>query len=257
MSYLCLSADDLENEHICCAISDKKCAAGYQLKKDWLAEQFSQGYQFIRLDERGKVFIEFGPCEQAFAPVLAPNFLLINCFWISGKFKNHGHGKALLQKAITHAKKKKCDGLVTIVGAKKFHCMSDGKWLKRQGFEVVDTSPLGFELIALKLNAKKGSPQFSKAVREGKGPKNKGLTVYYSNQCPFTDYYVNHCLVESAEKRGLSLKIVKLETIKQAQQAITPATIFSLFYDGNFITTDLSVCKDSRFDKVLDKALKE
>ncbi|WP_211208649.1 YoaP domain-containing protein [Leptonema illini] len=37
----------------------------------------------------------------------------------------------------------------------------------------------------------------------------------------------------------------------QAQAAPTPATIFSLFHDGRFVTTDLSVCMDSRFDRIV------
>lgn len=58
-------------------------------------------------------------------------------------------------------------------------------------------------------------------------------------------------MTETAEKRKLSLKVIKLETMEKAQSAPTPATIFSLFYNGKFVTTDLSVCIDSRFDKVV------
>jgi hypothetical protein len=41
--------------------------------------------------------------------------------------------------------------------------------------------------------------------------------------------------------------------MEQAQAAPTPATIFSLFLDGKFVTTDISVCMDSRFDKIVGK----
>ena len=61
------------------------------------------------------------------------------------------------------------------------------------------------------------------------------------------------CCAISAKKRDLPLTIVKLDTMEQAQSAPTPATIFSLFYNGKFNTTDLSVCMDSRFDKVMEK----
>lgn len=40
--------------------------------------------------------------------------------------------------------------------------------------------------------------------------------------------------------------------MEEAQNAPSPATIFSLFLDRAFMTTDLSVCTDSRFDKVFD-----
>lgn len=39
--------------------------------------------------------------------------------------------------------------------------------------------------------------------------------------------------------------------MKEAQSAPTPATIFSLFLDGKFITTDVRVCMDSRFGKII------
>jgi hypothetical protein len=41
--------------------------------------------------------------------------------------------------------------------------------------------------------------------------------------------------------------------MKKAQSAPTPATIFSLFFDGKFVTTDISICMDSRFDKIIGK----
>lgn len=40
--------------------------------------------------------------------------------------------------------------------------------------------------------------------------------------------------------------------MEEAQAAPTPATIFTLFYNGKFITTDLSVCMDKRFEKALN-----
>jgi len=62
-------------------------------------------------------------------------------------------------------------------------------------------------------------------------------------------------LTATAQKRSLPLTAIKLETMEQAQAAPTPATIFSLFMDGKFVTTDISVCMDSRFDKIIGKAI--
>lgn len=75
--------------------------------------------------------------------------------------------------------------------------------------------------------------------------------MYYSNRCPYSEYYVREQLVESREKRAIPLRIVKLETMEQAQCAPAPATIFSLFYKGDFVTTDISACMDSRFDRTV------
>lgn len=246
-----IDASNIDREHICCAISDKKCQAGYELKKDWLRKEFANGYVFRRIDARAKVFIEYGPAETGWAPVDAPQYLLINCFWVSGQYKGQGYGKALLQMAIDDARAQGKAGLVTVVGKTKFHFMSDTKWLLKQGFEVCETLPNGFCLLVKKLHADAPNPQFRAAAKAGTCAPQQGLVVYYSNRCPFTEFHVTTSLQETARKRQLPLTVVKLETMEQAQNAPTPATIFSLFYNGTFVTTDLSACMDSRFDKVV------
>lgn len=249
--FITLNKDNIDKGHICCGFSDKKCTESYELKKSWLKREFDNGYVFRRLDERAKVFIEYGPAEKAWIPVEAPNYLMLNCFWVSGQYKGKGYAKALLQSAIDDAKQQGKDGLVTVVGTAKFHFMSDTKWLLRQGFETIEQLPYGFSLLALKLNPKAQNSSFKKSVLSGECPEKNGLVAYYTNRCPFTDYYVNQVLKETAAKRKLPLKIIKLETMEQAQAAPTPATIFSLFYNGKFVTTDISVCTDSKFDKVI------
>lgn len=251
-----LTEKNIDEEHICCAISDKKCAESYQAKKDWLKNEFNNGYVFRRLDERAKVFIEYGPAETAWIPITAPNYININCFWVAGKYKKNGHGKALLQTAIDDAKQQGKDGLLTVVGTKKFHFMSDTKWFLRQGFEEIERISSGFSLLAKKLNQKAVTPKFNDSVKSGECPDKKGIVVYYSNRCPFAEFHANESLVETANNRNLPLKVIKLKTMKEAQNCPSPATIFSLFLDGKFMTTDLSVCMDTRYDKVIEKLKK-
>ena len=251
-----LDINNIANEHICCAISDKKCKEGYELKKDWLRKEFENGYVFQRLDARAKVFIEYGPAENGWTPIDAPNYLLVNCFWVSGKYKGNGYGKELLQKVINDAESQGKDGLVTVVGTKKFHFMSDTKWLLRQGFEICGNLSTGFSLLVRKINPNANPPNFKESVKSGECPEKKGIVVYYSNRCPFSEYHVRTSLTETAKKRKIPLKIIKLETMEDAQNSPTPATIFSLFYNGKFITTDISVCMDSRYDKVMEKLQK-
>jgi hypothetical protein len=129
--------------------------------------------------------------------------------------------------------------------------MSDTKWLLIQGFEEVDRLQNGFSLLALKTNTSAENPCFKECVKSGECPEKKGLVVYYTNRCPFTEYYVHDSLVNVADERGLVLKLIKLGTREEAQASLTPATIFSLFFNGKFITTDLSVCIAGRFDKIV------
>lgn len=253
MAYISLTKENIGSEHICCAFSDKKCSESYELKKQWLTREFDNGYVFRRIDERAKVFIEYGPAEKAWVPVTAPNYMMIGCFWVSGKYKGKGHGKALLQEAVEDAKKRGKDGLVTVVGTKKFHFMSDTKWLLRQGFEECERLPYGFSLLVKKINPKSENPKFNESVKSGECSEKNGIVVYYSNRCPFSEFHAENSLIETADKRRLPLKVIKLKTMEEAQSAPTPATIFSLFLDGKFVTTDISVCMDSRFDKIVRK----
>lgn len=250
-----INIKNINNEHICCAISDKKCAESYQAKKKWLTEEFNTGYIFKRIDKRAKVFIEYGPAENAWVPISAPNYLNINCFWVSGKYKKKGNGKELLKLVIKDAKKQKKDGLVTVVGTKKFHFMSDTKWFLKQGFEEVEKISSGFSLLVKNINNNGKKPKFNESVKSGECSEKKGIVVYYSNRCPFAEFHAKNTLIETAKKRKIPLKIIKLETKEQAKLAPSPATIFSLFYNGKFITTDISVCMDSRYDKVMEKVL--
>ena len=76
-------------------------------------------------------------------------------------------------------------------------------------------------------------------------PTNKFIDLVRQN-------YSDKTLTQTAERRKLPLKVIKLESPEQAQSAPTPATIFSLFHNGKFVTTDVSACMDSRFDKIVN-----
>ncbi|MEO1013312.1 MAG: GNAT family N-acetyltransferase [Bacteroidota bacterium] len=255
-NFIELDQATIASEHICCAISDKKCADSYQAKKDWLKKEFGNGYIFRRLDERAKVFIEYGPAENAWIPITAPHYLNVNCFWVSGKYKKRGYGKALLHSALDDARKQGKNGLVTVVGTKKFHFMSDTKWLLKQGFEEIERISSGFSLLAMKFDGSMENPKFNTSVKSGECPDKKGIVVYYSNRCPFAEFHAKETLTETAKNRNLPLKVIKLKTMEEAQKCPSPATIFSLFLDGKFMTTDLSVCMDSRYDKVIERLKK-
>ncbi len=251
--YIDITPSNIDKEHICCAFSDKKCVEGYMLKKDWMKREFGNGFVFRRLDERAKVFIEYSPAETAWAPVDAPGYLFIGCMWVSGKYKGQGHAKALLNSVEKDAAAQCKNGLVTVAGEKKLHFMGDGQWLRANGFEVVQKLPSGFVLLVKKINKEAPDPVFRESVLEGLAAGSHGIVVYYSDRCPFTDHYVNESLKEAMGKRGLEYRAVKLETMEQARNCPSPATIFSVFRDGKFVTTDLGVCVDSRFDKIINK----
>ena len=53
---IAVTADNIDREYICCAISDKKGEACVSSKKAWMKERFTDDLVFRKLDVRGKVF---------------------------------------------------------------------------------------------------------------------------------------------------------------------------------------------------------
>ena len=110
MDYIRLSPENLESEHICCAISNAKDPQVIA-KKQWLAERLGEGLVFLKADARGKCFIEYIPAESAWAPIDAPGYMFIDCLWVSGSFKGHGYSNDLLNECIRDSREKGKSGL--------------------------------------------------------------------------------------------------------------------------------------------------
>jgi ribosomal protein S18 acetylase RimI-like enzyme len=247
MKLLKLTDKNIEDEHICCAISDKKCSDGYQMKKNWLKSEFNNGYIFEKMDVRGKVFIEYVPIESSWLPLKGTNFMVINCFWVSGQFKGQGNGKKLLQECISDASK--MDGVVAISSDKKRPFMTDPKFLKHQGFEIIDEAPPFFKLWGLKTNEKATYPTIMKSAKLGICPDDNGITAYYSNSCPFTDYYTNQLLRQYAKDKNISLTVNHIKSKKEGRKMPIPWVINSVFYKGKLVTLEMKA--ERHLDKLI------
>ncbi len=247
-----VTPDNISEEHICCGFSDKKCREGYLLKKELIKNRYQEGFRFKKFNIRGKVFIEFVPAEYAWNPVSAPGYMFINCFWVSGKYKGQGYGKRLLQECIDESKDK--NGLVAIVGDKKRPFLSDKKFLLKQEFEICDICQPYFELVVKKFKSNATAPSFLKSTGQTILPDYPdGFVFFYSNQCTFTENYVQF-LKEMAESHSIPVKIVKLNSLKAAQEAPVPFTIFSIFFNGKFVTHE--ILSPKRFEKFIESQKK-
>ena len=105
MEYVKVTKNNLEKEHICCAISNNKDIQ-VSSKKAWLAGRFDDGLVFLKSVERGKCFIEYIPAENAWNPIDAEGYMYIDCLWVSGSFKGHGYSNDLLRACIEDSKEK-------------------------------------------------------------------------------------------------------------------------------------------------------
>ena len=76
----------------------------------------------------------------------------------------------------------------------------------------------------------------------------EGFVLYYINQCPFTAKYVP-ILEEMAKARNTVFRSVHIQTREDAQNAPSPFTTFSLFFDGQLVTHE--ILSEKKFDKTL------
>ncbi len=237
---------NIKDEHICCAISDKKCAEGYNAKKDWLTQQFGNGFKFKKLNVRHKVFIEYGPVEYSLEPIDAPGYNLIQCFWVAGSYKGKGHARRLYEECEMDSTDK--NGIAVVCGDKKRPFLSDKKFFQHMGFVLMDSAPPFFELWGKKLKSDAPGASFMESAKKAETTDNGGLTIYYSSRCPYTDYYVNQEMVKIAGEYNLPLDIHFVDSKEKAIKLPIPFSIFSLFHKGKFITHELLTKK--RFDKL-------
>ena len=200
--YINLTADNIDKEHICCAIGDPKHQNGVDLKKEWIKNKLKDGHVFRKLNARGKIFIEYEPLETAWVPVSGDNYEYIYCLWVAGSYKSKGIGKELLEYAINESKQKGKSGICTLVSKKKKPFLGEKKFFEHFGFKVVD-SIQNYELLALQLDEAE-PPKFNDNARSMK-IADKDFTIYYSNECPYVEYEVKE-LSDYAKAKNIKLK---------------------------------------------------
>jgi hypothetical protein len=248
MEYIKVTKDNIEKEHICCAISNNNDVQ-VASKKAWLCERFDDGLVFLKSTERGKCFIEYIPAENAWNPIEADGYMFINCLWVSGSFKGHGYSNDLLGECIADSKSKEKKGLCILSSAKKKPFLADPKYLKYKGFEVSDEADNGIQLWYLPFEKGVEKPCFKECAKHPHIDEN-GYVLYYTSQCPFNAKYVP--IVErTAQTQGVAFKAIHIKNKADAQNAPTPITNYALFFNGEYITNEQM--NDKRFLKLLDR----
>jgi len=232
-----VTLENLDSEHICCAIADIKGETCVASKKAWLRERIKEGLVFKKLDVRGKVFIEYIPAEYAWCPIEADGYMYIDCLWVSGQYKGLGYANELLAQCIADSKEKGKKGIVILSSKKKMPFLSDPKFLRHQGFIVTDTAEPYYELLYFPFEESDVVPKFKECAKFGKIDE-RGFVLYYTNQCPHTDKYAP-LLEDVIKEYGMKLKRIKIDSKEAAKNAPSPFTTYSLFYNGNFVTNEI------------------
>lgn len=240
-----LTIENIDNEHLCCAISDKKHKSGVEVKKKWLKDRIAEGHTFRKLDEKGKVFIEYAPLENAWTPINGNNYIYIYCLWVAGSYKGKGYGKALLEYCIDDAKKLGKSGVCTLTSKKKKPFLSDKKFLTKFGFEVADSTG-DYEILALSFDGSK--PNFAQSVKS-QSIESNALAIYYGMQCP----YIPNCIeqIENyCKNNDIEVNLIAVDSLEKAKNLPCIFNNWAVFYNGKFETVHL--LNEGYLKKILD-----
>lgn len=230
--FMDLTPDNLAGEHLCCIIR-KKSHPGVDAKRMWLADRLREGHVFRKRNTEDCAFIEYAPLERAWVPVLGDNYLYIYCLWVQGAPKGHGYGRRLMESCLADARTQGRSGVCMLGAEKQKAWLSDQNFAARFGFRPVDTAG-EYTLLALSFDGT--APHFSPTVGRP-CPEGEGLTVYYSDQCPFIPARVEK-LREYCEKNAVPARFIRVDSLEMAKNLPCVFNNWAVFYNGNFMTVN-------------------
>lgn len=230
-----ITAENLAEEHLCCIIRTKKPHPGVEAKRRWLSERLQEGHVFRKLDVKDCVFMEYAPLETAWVPVTGGNYFYIYCLWVSGSPRGNGYGRALMEYCLSDAQRQGKSGVCMLGARKQKAWLSDQSFAKKFGFQVVDTAPGGYELLARSLDGT--VPQFTPSAKRQE-IDSRELTVYYDMQCPYIPQRVE-LLRQYCEEKGVPASFLRVDTLEQAKALPCVFNNWAVFYQGKFQTVNL------------------
>lgn len=230
-----LTSENLEKEHLCCIIRSKKAHPGIEAKRQWLSERLKEGHVFRKLNEKATVFIEYAPLETAWVPITGDNYYYVYCLWVSGSCKGKGYGRALMEYCVADARENGKSGICMLGANKQKAWLSDQNFGKKFGFEVVDTTEQGYELLALSFDGT--SPRFAQSVKN-KGIEMEELTIYYDMQCPYI-YQNLETVKKYCDMNEIPVSVIPVDTLQKAKELPCVFNNWGVFYKGKFQTVNL------------------
>ena len=233
--FINLTTENLTSEHLCCIIRTRKPHPGVEAKRAWLLKRLEEGHVFRKLNKKAVVFIEYAPLEKAWVPIVGENYLYIYCLWVTGEEKGKGYAKELMEYCLDDAKSKGKSGVCMLGSQRQKAWLSDQSFAKKYGFEVVETTESGYELLALSFDGT--IPYFSQSAKKEK-IENQELTIYYDDQCPFIHQYIN-MIKEYCSNQNQPVSFIYVDTLEKAKELPCPFNNWAVFYKGQFETVNL------------------
>ena len=265
--FINLTAENLAEEHLCCIIRSRKAHPGVETKRRWLAERLKEGHVFRKLDAKATVFVEYAPLEAAWVPIVGDNYIYIysrgqrakrtcshvhlataarvkypdacigvfDCLWVLGDYKGKGYGKALMEYCLNDAGKMGRSGVCMLGATKQKAWLSDQSFAKKFGFETVDRTENGYELLARSFDGT--VPAFSPNAKKMKIEQEE-LTIYYDQQCPYT-YQSIESVKQYCASNHVPVSFFLADTLQKAKELPCVFNNWAVFYKGRFETVNL------------------
>lgn len=233
--YINLTPENLFTEHLCCIIRSKRKHQGVEAKRQWLSERLKEGHVYRKLNAKATVFIEYAPLETAWVPIIGDNYYYLYCLWVSSEQKGNGYGKELLEYCISDAKNKGKSGICMLGSNKQKHWLSDQAFAKKYGFNIVDTTDNGYELLALSFDGT--IPKFTEKAKIHK-IENQELTIYYDMQCPYIFQSIE-TIKQYCDTNNTPISLVQVNSLAEAKELPCVFNNWGAFYKGDFKTVNL------------------
>lgn len=233
--FINLTPENLAGEHLCCIIRSRKPHPGVEAKRQWLTGRLGEGHVFRKLNVKGTAFIEYAPLETAWVPITGENYYYLYCLWVTGEHKGKGYAKELMEYCLADAKAKGKSGVCMLGAAKQKAWLSDQGFAKKFGFEVVDTTGNGYELLALSFDGT--APQFTERAKTAQIESGE-LTIYYDEQCPFICQNIE-MIRKYCGENGVPASLIRVDTLQKAKDLPCAFNNYAVFYHGKFVTVNL------------------
>jgi L-amino acid N-acyltransferase YncA len=230
-----INENNIDEQELFCKKTKKKFN-GYQSKVRWIKERFKEGLNYKLLivkegnKETSRGMIEYIPGEYNWRGIQANGWMVIHCLWVVGKAKEHGYGSQLLELAIKDAREAGMHGIVGM-SADKGGWLPKSKIFENHGFEKVDEIEPYFKLYAKKFSDEVKIPRFYPISEEKQKEYQKGVTIFYTDQCP---YLVDLVEELKQEPNGDKINAIRLNDCKEAQEnGVYPYGTYCIICNGN------------------------
>ena len=240
-------------EYGVCGYKDIKKHLELRKKIAWFKKYYAKGLRIkALLSKKGgyQGMLEYIPGKYAHRPVDAEGYMFIHCVFVGFKkeFKGKGYASLLIDECIREAQLEGMKGVAVVTRKGAFMAKKD--IFVKKGFVLVDGAEPDFELLALRFSEEAPNPKF-KDMKKTLEHYAKGLFVFRSPQCPYTEKNVNAILESARSKFGLKPNLVDLEDSAAAQNSPSAFGTFCIVYNGEIISHH--PISNTRFENIMKK----